>query len=415
MRKVLDDKTVAAAKCPAGKAQDDHFDVLCPGLSLRVTAMGKKVWNFVFTSPRDGKTGRMKIGTYPALSLKAARTKASEMKEHIDNGRDPRAVILDRRMEKTVKELIEDRLKFEVRGKLRSADEIERRFNADIIPVVGDVLVKEFKITHLNRVIDPIQERGCARLAGLVAQDLKKLFTFAVQRGEVEYSPIDKAKVATGLITKDRVLSLKEIHTLWNRSPEILDEPHIVEKILMLVLALGQRPGEVAGMRRDEIDGRKKIWTIPASRSKNGYEHLVPINAVAWEIIADRLRHTNGDFLFPREDGQDGYDVRVVDYSVRRRMAEFNKAEISKFTPHDLRRTMATHMSRQENGLSIPQLIIGHVLNHRSTTHATVTQIVYDRNNYLDEKRDALDKWSAFLSDVIAGRKLDAGNKKRAA
>ena len=78
------------------------------------------------------------------------------------------------------------------------------------------------------------------------------------------------------------------------------------------------------------------------------------------------------------------------------------KSCASRFAPHDLRRTVATHMLKKEHGLHISRFDRALVLNHRSTTKATVTDDVYDCNEYLDEKREALDRWAAFISRLVA-------------
>lgn len=72
---------------------------------------------------------------------------------------------------------------------------------------------------------------------------------------------------------------------------------------------------------------------------------------------------------------------------------------VEPFTPHDLRRTAATHM--EEIGIS--PFIIGHVLNHVSATRASVTSRVYARYNYDKEKREALNLWASRLVAILEG------------
>jgi integrase len=69
---------------------------------------------------------------------------------------------------------------------------------------------------------------------------------------------------------------------------------------------------------------------------------------------------------------------------------------IAAFTPHDLRRTAATFMTR----LGIPRLHVEKVLNHSTGDIAEV----YDRHDYLPEKRSAVEKWGQHLTASIEGR-----------
>jgi hypothetical protein len=91
-RLALTDRFVAGAK--TGKVpQTDFFDSKTPGLALRVSNGGHKAWSFIFTARHDGKRTRMTLGSYPALSLAAARTRAAQARGHLEDGTDPRAMI----------------------------------------------------------------------------------------------------------------------------------------------------------------------------------------------------------------------------------------------------------------------------------------------------------------------------------
>jgi integrase len=77
------------------------------------------------------------------------------------------------------------------------------------------------------------------------------------------------------------------------------------------------------------------------------------------------------------------------------------KASGVSFTPHDLRRTAASHMA----SLGISRFTISRVLNH---VEKSVTA-TYDRHSYDAEKRAALDAWAARLEEIIAGKKRADG------
>lgn len=285
-RRALTDRSIASLTS-CGKLQFEHFDGFCPGLLLRVSASGKRVWDFAFRSPVNGKRARMRIGPYPAVSLAVARERAMAAQAKIADKRDPRAVDA-LPAPKTIAELIEDRLALVLRDRTRSAAAVEWRAQKYIIPLIGGIAVADFKIDpNYNRVIDPLLKRNRVRTAGLVFQDLRALFNFAIQRGIVEYSRISRIKRPDEPVHRTRFLSREEIAIVWNALPTVMFRSEHIATILRLCLATAQRLSEVAGMRRSEIDLESCIWLIPGKRTKNGYEHSVPLGD-----LAVRRRHS---------------------------------------------------------------------------------------------------------------------------
>lgn len=421
--KVLTDTFLKSVK--TDKPQQDYFDAGCTGLSIRVTKAGKKTWSFYYTSPRDGDRARSSIGTYPGTMLEPARTRAKALRTLVEAGTDPRDVQPEEAA-KTMADLIEDRLAMEVRAEinpetgkvireaLRTADEIERRFTVNVLPIVGTIAVKAFRITDLNKVIDPIKKRGAKRMAGQTYTDLTTLFDFAVGRGEygITHNPIAQVKVDKGWETRKRNLNLEEIKIVWGLLPTALAKSPHIPTILKLCLATGQRLSEVAGMPRSELNLQKRVWVIDKTRVKNEHDHAVPLNDLALQLIGEAMRKTGGEFLFPGRSGKVAITHRVVDKAVLKAHASreglpLGKFGIAQWKPHDLRRTLGTQVLAKGNGLYADgELLLMKfkkhlVLNHRSATKGNVGDEVYDMNEYLEEKRDLLDKWGAFLANLV--------------
>lgn len=408
MGKDFTDRLVASLTSN-GKSQFEHFDPMCGGLLLRVTKTGNKTWGFTFTSPVDGKRGRLKIGPYPGVGLAKARELARAAQEKIAEGKDPREPEASNR---TMDELIEERLALTLRGKKRSADEVERRLAKYVTPVVGRVSARDFRIDpHYNAIVDPLIKRGRTRSAGVLFQDLRALFNFAIQRGYIEYSRLARIKRPDVYVERTRFLTRDEIFKVWHGLPAVLTRSTHTSTILRLCLVTGQRVGEVTGMHRDEIDLANRIWTIPAARSKNKFEHAVPLTPLALELLRDAMQKSNYPHLFADRSGEGPIAHTVIDYAVRksqqpRKGMPNGKFDMPRWTPHDLRRTVATWMSRRD-GLGISDVIIGHVLNHRTTTRASITARVYVQNDFIEEKRDALTRWDSFLLELVSDTKIE--------
>jgi integrase len=297
-RRALTDRLVASLSAN-GKSQHEYPDGFCPGLLLRAYASGRKVWDIVFRCPSTGKRARMWIGIYPAVGLAQARQMAMDAHNKLAQGKDPRNVEATSKP-KSIAELIEDRLTMNLRGRKRTAAAIEHRANKYIIPIVGAVPVEEFRIDpHYNAVIDPVLRRNSPRMAGILFQDLRALMNFGIQRGVIEYSRIARVKRPDEPTYRTRYLTLEELKVVWTALPEVIFRSNHIPTILRLCLVTGQRLSEVAGMRRSETNLGTRLWTIPGARTKNKHEHVVPLSRLALLLIAEAMRQTNGDTLFP--------------------------------------------------------------------------------------------------------------------
>jgi integrase len=167
---------------------------------------------------------------------------------------------------------------------------------------------------------------------------------------------------------------------VWGKLPEL---PTDAQHVLRLCLITGQRIGEVAGMRRDELAHRE--WRLPGSRTKNGHAHVVPLSDIALAEIA--AASPDGDRIFKIE-------AKLIANLVDKAQPIFG---ISKWVPHDLRRTALTQMA----SLGVEPIVLANVANHRSAARAGVTFAIYVKHSYEKEKRHALDLWADRLRAIV--------------
>ena len=162
---------------------------------------------------------------------------------------------------------------------------------------------------------------------------------------------------------------------------------------------MGERPGEVARMRTREIDLEKELWTIPAARSKNKRDHVVPLVGEAHVIVTRlidaackaELACHDDCLLLVRARGVRPLQVNNLNWALR---AALSVAGIGPAKPHDLRRDVLSHLGR----LGINPLVIGHRIN----TIVTVSDADI-QHDYFAEKRHALGVWDAELKSLLRG------------
>ena len=260
----------------------------------------------------------------------------------------------------------------------------------DVIPCIGSMRMVDVTRADIVAVIDRISKRGAPISANRTLALLKRFFGFAIERGVLEHSPCAHARAPAKENQRDRVLNPEEISAFVSA----LDQSNLslaVNAVLRFLLVSGQRLGEVVSMEWEDIDLANRVWSLPAGRSKNGRGHRIPLSARAVLILRE-MQTTGGSegWVFPNAEGR-----HIRGDSISRALSRLIKQfDLNHFTPHDLRRTAATQIS----GMGVDRTTLGRILNH--TDHSTTA--IYDRYAYETEVRQALDKWSAKLDEILA-------------
>jgi integrase len=374
----------------------EWFDEDTRGLSLKVNPGGASTWYYNYTRRPDAMRRRVQLGKLTGLPLKDARLRARKMAGLVADGKDPAG---ERRAERdalTVGELAE-RFLAEYASAKRSAHRQRQAIVKDVLPVIGNAKAAAITRRDIDRIMERMIGRGVTIGASRMFEIVRKMFSWALEKGLTEQNPCLGMKKPFATRKRDRVLSPDEIRAVW-AGLCAADTPISQDgrDVLKLCLITAQRLGEVAGMSRDEFDFGKGIWTIPAWRSKNGHAHRVPLTEMALAIIQSAAARAPTEFLFPGYGKDDAVKSASVGKAVRRSRESIG---VPHWTAHDLRRTAATGMA----DLGVAPHVIGHVLNHRAVTQSSVTDQVYNRYSYDREKRAALDLWDKELGEIVAG------------
>ena len=366
-------------------------------LWIRIYPSGRKSFQLVYSI---GKlTKRKTIGIYGpntgGLSLLQARVLANQIFEETEpttntssNERsDSQAVEADDQMPFSDFSILYMEKYSKVRKK--SWREDQRYINHDLLPYFSNTPLVKIQKKNVVSFLDGITGRDSPIAANRAFGLLRKMMNFAIQRSLLESNPCDRLSLPSPEKHKTRFLSDNEISVFWaTLNDESIRMHAITRTILQFALVSGQRAGEVLQLRWCDIEDG--WWTIPENISKNKIKHRVPLSRLALNLLSSARIYSGVIYVFPSPHADRVMKTTVLSHAILRNAIAFG---IPSFTPHDLRRTAATHMGK----LGYSRFHIDKVLNH---VDQTVTGI-YDLYNYDREKRDALEAYSAHIEDII--------------
>jgi integrase len=394
----LTQRRIETLECPAGKKDALVFDDEQRGLGVRVTKGGGKTYLAQYTIA--GSKCRIPLGSCPAISLAAAREAVQAILGDVAKGRDPAAE--RKRAAREAKEKAEaealtlgvliDRWETgHLAGKRpRYAAEAPRAlrfaFKKHLTAPATDLTPKAVKAV-LNVIADD-GRKATAQLSGAYG---RACYGWAIGKDLLVENPFARLKLVA-VASRERVLSDEELVAIWGATKG----PGVYNAIVRMLILTGQRRAEVAGMTWREIAPDLSTWTIPAGRTKNRTAHIVPLSPQVQTIIKSTHRTSKDDvepeFVFRGLAGAfNGFS--------KAKTALDEDSGVVDWRLHDLRRSMATGLQKLGVRLEVTEA----VLNHVSGSRAGIVG-VYQRHEWADEKRAALNAWGEHIAVIVEGR-----------
>lgn len=396
-------------------------DGAVPGLSLRV-GPGALAWSLKLRvkgeggvtargHQRAGKVHRLTLGEYPAVTLEAARSLANTYLDQAKQGINPVHALEGAATLRglTIKALSESFLEDYVKMKeLRALAKYSGTIRVHIRPRLGEVnaelLTREQVRATVKQVMVPRargagpkdRPRGGKEAARTMLGVLRHMITWGMEEAKLKRKDNPVSGMEKNLPKKkkgERVLSRDEAKTAW-RAAGTLGYPF--GPVFRLILLTGCRQGEWSRCTRSCIDLEEALLVLPSAAYKSDHVHVVPLVPEAVTILRQVLTDNStesGEYIFSGTDG-------------RRPLSGWSKAQnrmeravctvsgnrvVKRWTPHDLRRTVATRIA-EALGIGGEQLI-EKVLGHSDNS---VTAI-YNRYGYVKEMRKVLMQWMGEL------------------
>jgi len=365
-----------------------YWDTGFPGFGVKVTPKGRKVFVVLYrTGGAGSKLRKYTIGPYGRVTLHQARVAAQKVFAAKLEGRDPAAEKREAKR-RVVADRVEDLLESFIAQHLsqnRSAGEVSRLLRREIGKAWTSKSIHEITKRDVVEVISAIEQRGAPVAANKTLKSIKTFLRWCVGRAVLDQSPADGVPLPTKEVARDRVLDDQELTQVILAARKVGGPYGGIVELLALT---GQRREEVARLSWEELDLKLRVWTIPKSRTKNAKVHVVHLCEQSIDVLKRARRQ--GPLVFSLLGTKS--------------FQEFSKAKsvldqlsgVSGWRLHDLRRTCVSGMAR----LGVAPHVADKILNHQSGTISGVAA-VYQRHEFLAERRAALDLWGAHIGRLI--------------
>ncbi|ELY3538469.1 tyrosine-type recombinase/integrase [Cronobacter sakazakii] len=364
------------------------------GLFLLVKTSGKKLWRFRYQRPGSSSRTNLSLGSYPALTLAAARQIRDQHLTTLAQGIDPqqqqeqaseqRQIELDSIFSTVAANW------FQIKSKNVTEDyakDIWRSLDKDVFPAIGAISVQEIKARTIVEALEPIKARGALETVRRLVQRINEIMIFAVNTGLIDANPASGVGMAFEKPKKQNMPTLR---------PEEL--PKLMRSLVMSNLSVPTRcliewqlltlvrPYEASGARWEEIDLDAKLWTIPAQRMKAKREHIVPLSSQALDILeVMKPISAHRENVFPsRNDPKKPMNSQTANAALKR------IGYGGKLVAHGLRSIASTAMNEAGFNADVIEAALAH-------SDRNEVRRAYNRSVYLEKRISLMTWWGNFI------------------
>jgi len=410
IKKVLERRDERRRDRPAPKAVppmiDYFFKIPGGGRSLILTLFNtsRLVWSVQFYA--DAKPKRKKLGyfdysddKFPSLTAKEAMKAAQKF--DVEKALQPQAG--------TFGDVARKWLEHEVEGRLRSEHELRRHLDVYVLPAWGKKQFAEIRRLQVSELLDGIVKRNGECQADAVLATVRLIMRWQERRDDNYTSPIvagmRRDKRTPDERRRKRFLDDNEIKLVWEAAEGQFGD------IIKLLLLTASRREKVGAMRWEDVDLEAGVWTIPTEKREKGTAARMQLPKLAIDIIARQPTVDDNPYVFATPRGRKDFHFN----SWSQRMDDLREslpATMPRWTPHDLRRTARTILTKLRIDTDVAEAVLGH------KKQGIIG--VYDQHDYEAEMADALLRLATYIDGVVHPRggnvvKMSKGKKKEAA
>jgi len=394
---------------PPFKGRLEIADSQVKGLSFRITASGERTWTLRGRSA--GKEVRYFLGDYPSMGLAEARDAAAELRAQLRRGVDPRAEESARKSDEAAEKARKEAgsvsrllaLYWDLHLSEKANAKTWRTALENALRPHMHKPIEELTTLDLDTAVAAIRQAGKPVQANRVRSHLRTFTKWASDKGLSQRDVGKGMAKKTEELGRDRVLELWELAAIWNatlgpggqaggtgqRAP---GQGLVWGPFIRFLMLTGQRFGDVSKMEWQHLSGN--IWNQPASKTKNRKGHVVHLTEAALELIYSQASDSderNGLVFHSPSEGK-------ITSSNRRVCKLREESGIHDFNLHDFRTALASHLA----GRGVSEGVVDRILNHAaSVSRASAVARAYQRNDLLEQRKDALETWSTLVLEAV--------------
>jgi integrase len=386
---MLTDAKIRAARKP-GKYFDQH------GLFVAVLPSGTKSWRYQYRL-----NGRMKtcvIGQFPMLLVAEARERHLKLRALVANNVDP---VIGKRRERQAKRAAASNTFAAVSaawyesnraGKSDSWKEnVTRWLDHHLVPAIGSMPVHEIKPIDVLDVMKAATAKVSARCGNDIRRTAHAVFDYSITHQLADTNPAAalRAAIKQPKARHNPMLSESGLGAFLLALRNYPGQRSTELALRLLVLTM-TRKSEVIGARKDEFDLDSHLWKIPADRTKQKREHVVPLVPAAVECVRELMALAGrSSLLVPNVNSRSSpMSESTLNCAIER--LGFHGL----ITPHGLRATARTLLDERGIGrFEVLESLLAHV-ERDSTVRA------YSRASWLNQKREVLQEWATICEEL---------------
>ncbi len=382
---------LSAVTCKALKKPGRHSDG--DGLYLNISKAGSKSWVFMWT--RNDVRREMGLGSYPRVSLAAARAKAEECHSFIEAGKDPIAE-RDKEAVPIFAECVEIFLATKASEWQNAKHRAQWRMTlTEYCKPISAMKISEISTNDVLKVLNPIwqdRQETASRLRGRI----ERVLDFAKVKG---WRTGENPALWRGNL-KNVLPARQKLSRSHHAAMDYVDVPAFLKRVsnadamparaLEFLILTAARTGEVLGTQWSEIDFARAIWTAPAARMKAKETHRVPLSDRAIEILQTLNETRVSDFVFPGQRPNRPLSAMSMPMLLRR-------LKVEDATVHGFRSSFRDWCGEETH---FPREIAEAALAHKIGNEV---ERAYRRGDALEKRRKLMQAWADYCASTDSG------------
>lgn len=383
--------TLTDTRCKSAKPAEKPYKLFDGGgLFLYISPTGSKLWRVAYRI--SGKPKTMSFGPYPVVSLAAARERREQLKQALLAGEDPMAPRKAARQGITLQEASASYWA----GRKDITDNYRqnalRAVEMHLCPRLGSMNIGGITRDDLLSALQVMDAAGKHVYVRKVRMWASQIFDWAVENGLATINP-------AALIRSEKAFGKAEVESF--AALELREVPGFLARLNLennlqsvvackLLAYTWVRTKELRQMEWRELDFATCTWTIPAAKMKRKRDHVVPLSRQAVALIKEMQGRCRGNrYVFecdrradrPMSENAVLYLIHRIGYKGR-------------MTGHGWRSIGSTWANENKWNPDAIERQLAHVPDNK-------IRAVYNRAEYLDERREMLQAWGDWLDATI--------------